>query len=590
NNARETYLMFDATSITGNIDNVTLKVYGKVDLTTVPSVLIGVYSVANTTWSESTITWNNKPASGAELSTAAVGNTAYSYINFDVTGYVKSEIAAGRKKVSFALKSLIAHDPRVFWNSKEFGSNPPQLAFIVQGGNSSPSVSITSPANGAVFTAPASVTINATAADADGNVTLVEFFNGSTKLGEDDTAPYTFTWSNVPAGDYTLTVRATDDSSATTTSSPVSITVGAEPPCTPVSASADDGNIPANVLDNNLATRWSASGDGQWIQFCLGAGPVPVTGVQIAFYNGNVRASRFDIQVSSNGSTWTNVVTGLQSSGITNALETFNFAQVITKYIRILGHGNTVNAWNSYTEVKITTAPTPACDAVSASGDDGNVPANVLDNDLATRWSASGDGQWIQFCLGSTSTVTGVQIAFYNGNVRTSGFDVLVSSNGINWTTVAANRVSSGTSTALETFTFTAVSAKYVRIVGHGNSVNLWNSYSEVRILTSSALNNAATEMNTISPDAADDPKLKLSTYPNPFRSGSTITFNLEKSAHTQLSVYDISGRRVAILVNSRLNAGNHRVVFTPQSNTAGMYIMQMTIDGKVITKKLLKE
>ncbi len=104
----------------------------------------------------------------------------------------------------------------MFWNSKEFGSNAPQLAFILQGGNSSPTVSITSPANNATFTAPASVTINATAADADGDVTLVEFFNGATKLGEDDTAPYTFTWSNVAAGSYVLTAKATDDSSATT--------------------------------------------------------------------------------------------------------------------------------------------------------------------------------------------------------------------------------------------------------------------------------------------------------------------------------------------------------------------------------------
>ncbi len=43
--------------------------------------------------------------------------------------------------------------------------------------------------------------------------------------------------------------------------------------------------------------------------------------------------------------------------------------------------------------------PNPACEPVSASADDGNVPANVLDNDLNTRWSASGDGQWVQFCL-----------------------------------------------------------------------------------------------------------------------------------------------------------------------------------------------
>jgi hypothetical protein len=133
------------------------------------------------------------------------------------------------------------------------------------------------------------------------------------------------------------------------------------------------------------------------------------------------------------------------------------------------------------------TPPNPGCDPVSASGDDGNVAANVLDNDLNTRWSASGDGQWIQFCLGDTLSVTGVQIAFYSGNTRTSSFDVLTGNDGINWTTTSAGRVSSGTSLALETFSFTAVNAKYVRILGHGNSVNLWNSYTEVKIQTGSS-------------------------------------------------------------------------------------------------------
>ncbi len=100
--------------------------------------------------------------------------------------------------------------------------------------------------------------------------------------------------------------------------------------------------------------------------------------------------------------------------------------------------------------------PNP-CLPHAASADDGNVAANVLDNDLNTRWSANGDGQWIQFCLNDTLSVTGVQIAFYNGNVRTSTFDVLVGNDGNTWTTAASGRVSSGTSTALETFTFTAV-------------------------------------------------------------------------------------------------------------------------------------
>jgi len=97
----------------------------------------------------------------------------------------------------------------------------------VRGSNSLPQVTLTQPSNGATFAAPATVGLAATASDADGSVTKVEFFNGVAKLGEDTSAPYTFTWSGVAAGTYTLTARATDDVGGTTTSAPSTITVAA---------------------------------------------------------------------------------------------------------------------------------------------------------------------------------------------------------------------------------------------------------------------------------------------------------------------------------------------------------------------------
>ena len=93
------------------------------------------------------------------------------------------------------------------------------------GSGNPPSVKITSPLDGATFTAPATITIEATASDQDGSVTKVEFFSGSTKLGEDTTTPYAFTWSQVTAGDYTITARAVDNDSLSTISAPVRITV-----------------------------------------------------------------------------------------------------------------------------------------------------------------------------------------------------------------------------------------------------------------------------------------------------------------------------------------------------------------------------
>ena len=93
--------------------------------------------------------------------------------------------------------------------------------------NKAPSVSLTAPTNGASFTAPANITLTATASDTDGTVSKVEFFNGSTLLGTSTASPYTMVWSNVTAGSYSLTAKATDDKGASTTSSSVAISVNA---------------------------------------------------------------------------------------------------------------------------------------------------------------------------------------------------------------------------------------------------------------------------------------------------------------------------------------------------------------------------
>ena len=91
-------------------------------------------------------------------------------------------------------------------------------------GNTPPTVNITNPGDGQSFTAPASVSITATASDSDGSVAKVEFFNGGTKIGEDTSSPYAFTWNNVSAGDYSLIAKATDNAGASSTDQ-ISITV-----------------------------------------------------------------------------------------------------------------------------------------------------------------------------------------------------------------------------------------------------------------------------------------------------------------------------------------------------------------------------
>jgi hypothetical protein len=91
--------------------------------------------------------------------------------------------------------------------------------------NQPPSVSLTSPPNGATFTQPAKVDLAATASDPDGTVTKVGFYDGAKLIGEDTTAPYSWRWNASGIGDHTVTARATDDDGATRTSSSVTITV-----------------------------------------------------------------------------------------------------------------------------------------------------------------------------------------------------------------------------------------------------------------------------------------------------------------------------------------------------------------------------
>src|SRR5690606_7297217 len=108
--------------------------------------------------------------------------------------------------------------------------------------------------------------------------------------------------------------------------------------------------------------------------------------------------------------------------------------------------GNTRNQWNSITETVLLGVMPPIAGpppeemeavvpvvAVSASSHDGNVPANTLDNDLGTRWSARGPGQWIQFDLGQPHRTTSIDIAWHSGDERVAGFEVMASADGKVW-------------------------------------------------------------------------------------------------------------------------------------------------------------
>lgn len=95
-----------------------------------------------------------------------------------------------------------------------------------------PIISIINPVTGSTFTAPANIPISVNASDADGTISKVEFFSGTTSLVTITSSPWSVTWNDVPSGTYSLTAIATDNTNLQTTSSPVSITVNNSPPAT----------------------------------------------------------------------------------------------------------------------------------------------------------------------------------------------------------------------------------------------------------------------------------------------------------------------------------------------------------------------
>lgn len=117
------------------------------------------------------------------------------------------------------------------------------LILVSAEGNLDPSISITSPTNGTTFKEGEEINFTTITTDLDGTIEIVEFFDGTNKIGEDTDAPFTFVWSGASVGSHEITAIATDNMGAKTTSEPVTISVDEEKSCTETSAEAQQGNF-----------------------------------------------------------------------------------------------------------------------------------------------------------------------------------------------------------------------------------------------------------------------------------------------------------------------------------------------------------
>ena len=127
-----------------------------------------------------------------------------------------------------------------------------------------PLVSITSPNDGATFTAPATIQLRADASDIDGTVKTVDFYDGNKLIFTETWPPFERKWYNVPEGNYSLTAVATDNNGKQTTSAPVmiSVTAASKSIATAGKLSLSNKLLSLNVNPNPVAKTLNVSVNG----------------------------------------------------------------------------------------------------------------------------------------------------------------------------------------------------------------------------------------------------------------------------------------------------------------------------------------
>jgi endoglucanase len=122
---REAYLKLDISGVQSG-DTVRLRLSGRLSDTRAASVTTHIYAVADTSWVETSLTWNNSRTLSGEtvLGSVAVSGTSAQWYEADLTGHVQARKAAGATLIAIALKNLADTPPYSSFGSRESGTAP----------------------------------------------------------------------------------------------------------------------------------------------------------------------------------------------------------------------------------------------------------------------------------------------------------------------------------------------------------------------------------------------------------------------------------------------------------------------------------
>ena len=265
---------------------------------------------------------------------------------------------------------------------------------------------------------------------------------------------------------------------------------------TATASSSYGGDVPANLLDGNLSSRWSTghaqnASNNDYFQIDMGASQTVDKLVMDSTHDSGDYARGYALYLSNDGSNWGSpVATGSGSSPTISV----SFNAQSARYVKVVETATPSDPWWwSVDEVNIYTPGSgntvlnrSGWNATASSSYGGDVPANLLDGSLSSRWSTghaqnASNNDYFQIDMGSSQTIDKlVMNSSDDAGDYARGYALYLSNDGSNWGSPVAT--GSGSS-AIISISFSAQSARYVKVVETATpSDPWWWSIDEVNV------------------------------------------------------------------------------------------------------------
>jgi hyaluronate lyase len=252
---RESFLKFDLTSLpAGTVGAASLNLF--CNYAHLPGVHV-IATVPDNSWTETGLTWSNKPASLTDIASWTPPSNAP--VSVPVASAVQAALAAGSNFLSFRIYSTNqTGDGYVDYLTREAGTVASRPQLVIAYTHNPPSVSLSAPAAGAYLSAPGTMTLTAQLIPGDGAVTNLAFYDDTNLLGSVTSAPYQLT-ASLAAGAHHFTAVATDANGLSGRSLPVFVSVNRLPTALALAAATPNG-VPVDVDLRSLVSDDHTSG------------------------------------------------------------------------------------------------------------------------------------------------------------------------------------------------------------------------------------------------------------------------------------------------------------------------------------------